>query len=190
LDQFPRWNYRPYFCGDIYCYSCLSADEGWPGMTFSPKAIEAAVITPQRKADLKWPEKARARRLVRDAIKRGHLSRPSECSRCGGNPGQRSDGRSLIHAHHSKGYDNPLDVEWLCVSCHAKEDDRVNGAANGQSVLDNQKVKNILADLAAGATVRGTARNYGVHFRTIHRIRSGECWAKSLAAASDGDKRQ
>lgn len=146
-------------------------------------------INPQRKADLKWPEKARARRMVRDAIKRGALVRPSECIQCGCNPGQRSDGRSLIHAHHFKGYDYPLDVEWLCVSCHAKEDARANGSANGQSVLDNRKVKNILADLAAGATVRGTARNYGVHFRTIHRIRSGECWAKSLAAASDGEER-
>lgn len=49
------------------------------------------------------------RAAVRRAVSSGALVRPEKCSRCG------SGGR--IQAHHHD-YDKPLDVEWLCASCH------------------------------------------------------------------------
>lgn len=52
----------------------------------------------------------RAASAVRSAIKRGLLQRPSACDQCNG-----QDGR-IEAAHHD--YSRPLDVRWLCASCH------------------------------------------------------------------------
>ena len=68
----------------------------------------------------KSPEKERAKRLVRDAIKRRALVRPDSCSRCGTVPPRLRDGRPAIHGHHHD-YSKPLDVRWLCVECHVKQ---------------------------------------------------------------------
>lgn len=69
----------------------------------------------------KYPHKARAKHMVADAIMRGDLVRPDQCSACKAIPPKAVDGRPLIQAHHHNGYENPLDVIWLCVFCHAKE---------------------------------------------------------------------
>jgi hypothetical protein len=53
-----------------------------------------------------------ARRKVREAIKRGELTRPDKCERCGS--------QGLVHGHHHD-YSKPLSVEWLCPSCHRNE---------------------------------------------------------------------
>lgn len=46
------------------------------------------------------------------AIRTGRLTKPSTCSACG-NPTQSE----RLHAHHAD-YSKPLEVEWLCWSCH------------------------------------------------------------------------
>lgn len=60
----------------------------------------------------KYPVKARAAYLMHDAIKEGKLIKPDHCEAC------------LIHCipqgHHSD-YTKPLDVHWLCQTCHTKE---------------------------------------------------------------------
>jgi hypothetical protein len=61
----------------------------------------------------------RAHNKVRKAIVAGRLVKPVDCSRCG-----RGDLR--IEAHHHKGYEFPLDVTWLCKSCHRMEHVREN----------------------------------------------------------------
>lgn len=57
------------------------------------------------------PESCQVAILVRAAINKGLLKRPSECAMCGGG------GR--INAHH-KDYNFPYDIMWLCSSCHKK----------------------------------------------------------------------
>lgn len=52
--------------------------------------------------------KVRARRILRNAITFGRLTR-KPCERCG---------RSRSQAHHPD-YARPLDVQWLCSLCHA-----------------------------------------------------------------------
>ena len=54
----------------------------------------------------------RANHTVRMAIRNGRLIRPLVCDSCH----QRKD---TIDAHHED-YDFPLEVEWLCRSCHNK----------------------------------------------------------------------
>ena len=65
--------------------------------------------------------KAAARQAVRVALDRKEIVRPNNCSKCGKNPGQASDNRSLIEADHFKGYDpeHHLTIQWLCKPCHA-----------------------------------------------------------------------
>lgn len=57
------------------------------------------------------PEKHKARHAVSNAIRDGKLERGTECYFCG-----VSD---RLQAHHED-YDHPLDVVWLCSSCHGK----------------------------------------------------------------------
>ena len=57
------------------------------------------------------PEKKKARSIVEMGINSGRLIRPSVCSNC------FNEGR--IDAHHPD-YSKPLEVIWLCRSCHIK----------------------------------------------------------------------
>ncbi len=57
------------------------------------------------------PERIKANTMVRGAIKRQALHQRNECQCCGS--GDR------IIGHHED-YSRPLDVVWLCSSCHAK----------------------------------------------------------------------
>ncbi len=59
----------------------------------------------------------RARSQVERAIASGTLTRPEHCESCGRAP-KRSD-RHGLDAHHVT-YSRPLDVTWLCASCHQR----------------------------------------------------------------------
>ena len=57
-----------------------------------------------------------ASRKLRAAVKKGFLTRPEECSVC--KKSQYPDGRKFkIHGHHDD-YNFPLQVRWLCATCH------------------------------------------------------------------------
>jgi len=70
----------------------------------------------QRQYRERYPEKTRARARVWKAIRDGRLIR-QPCEHCGD---------ELAQAHHPD-YSKPLEVMWLCVTCHYKE--------HGRSVL-------------------------------------------------------
>lgn len=57
----------------------------------------------------RYPERALAYKVMWNAIRRGDLIRPPTCDRCG----QETD----VDGHHTD-YSRPLDVQWLCRSCH------------------------------------------------------------------------
>jgi hypothetical protein len=57
----------------------------------------------------RYPEKRRARAIVARAIRDGKLKK-----------GICACGSKMVHAHHED-YSKPLDVEWLCATCHAKK---------------------------------------------------------------------
>lgn len=58
------------------------------------------------------PTPENARMATRAAIRAGRLTRPHVCSGCG-----CTDQERRIEAHHAD-YTRPLDVIWLCTSCH------------------------------------------------------------------------
>ncbi len=68
------------------------------------------------------PQRSEAHRLINRSIKRGKIKRPDKCEICGAK--QRvwhsfSNDEVIIVAHHWRGYDHPLDVWWVCISCNA-----------------------------------------------------------------------
>lgn len=60
------------------------------------------------------PEKARAHNLVGLAVFHGKLQKPSHCEGCG-----QPFEKAKLQGHHED-YERPLEVEWLCLSCHRK----------------------------------------------------------------------
>lgn len=58
------------------------------------------------------PEKISARYAVNNAVKRGDLVKPNGCEQCGR--------EARLTGHHDD-YSKPLNVRWLCYSCHGKE---------------------------------------------------------------------
>lgn len=78
----------------------------WRQTTAGKRSIAA---TYKRMKEL-YPEKYRARTVLNNALVRGQLSRPLQCSQCG------IVGRRIV-AHHPD-YSKPLDVVWCCDPCH------------------------------------------------------------------------
>ncbi len=57
------------------------------------------------------PEKRRTRDIVYESIKKGEMGKPNSCSLC--------HIAGEVHAHHED-YTKPLEVIWLCRSCHKR----------------------------------------------------------------------
>jgi formylmethanofuran dehydrogenase subunit E len=57
-------------------------------------------------------EKLLAHQKVRSAVRSGQMIKPDRCETCG-----EEVPRARLHGHHDD-YDRPLDVRWLCPSCH------------------------------------------------------------------------
>lgn len=67
-----------------------------------------------------------AQSLLRYHVLKGHIVRAKTCEQCG------VEGVKIEAAHHD--YRKPLDVQWLCVSCHRKLDKR-NAKHGTRSVI-------------------------------------------------------
>lgn len=63
----------------------------------------------KRASNKAYPERVRARYLLREALRKGQVTRPATCAIC--------DKPKRVVAHHED-YSKPLEVEWLCYSCH------------------------------------------------------------------------
>src|SRR3990167_4570095 len=55
------------------------------------------------------PEKIKAHRLVHQAIENGVIIKSTKCNNCG---------REVRLSGHQENYSKPLEVLWLCGSCH------------------------------------------------------------------------
>jgi hypothetical protein len=78
--------------GDIVCRRCISENA----------AFEAT----------KRPIQRKAREALHYAIRRGRIIKPQSCEQCGATVRSR-----LLHGHHAD-YAKPLEVKWLCFTCH------------------------------------------------------------------------
>ena len=64
----------------------------------------------------RYPERIKARAIFAAARKRGEIVKPKRCERCG-KPERR--GVRYLEGHHED-YSKPLEVVWLCGTCHKK----------------------------------------------------------------------
>ena len=62
-----------------------------------------------KRSKAKYPEKNKAREILKYAIKKGEIIRPNICPKC--------KKKKKIEGHHED-YSKPLEVEWVCRKCH------------------------------------------------------------------------
>lgn len=58
------------------------------------------------------PERVRAMNILERALIKGKISKPTACQKCGR--------VARLHGHHFD-YADPLNIRWLCASCHKLE---------------------------------------------------------------------
>lgn len=80
------------------------------------EAGKAAVCRAHRTYHARNPEKRRAHIAVGNAVRDGKLVKPTCCDRCH----VECSAKRSLHAHHHD-YAKPLEVEWLCGTCHRVE---------------------------------------------------------------------
>lgn len=79
------------------------------GLTFADIG-ERYGVSRQRAEQLFKEPAHRARRILQRAVRAGRVPKPKDCDRCRTETDQ-------LHGHHED-YCKPLDVMWLCPSCH------------------------------------------------------------------------
>jgi|SRR6185436_12017236 len=108
---FPRYR-------DSYCQPCSAwfarLDRERHRAAYNARSSAYMMRTGRNNATTReHPEVARAYRIVRRELAAGRFVRPATCEQCG------QSGR--IQAAHSD-YSRPLDIRWLCRSCHTRWD--------------------------------------------------------------------
>lgn len=113
-----------------YCIDCNKAYQRSPHHAELRRALEKRMAKEGRRKKRNrvhylrrialYPEKERARLAVLNAINKGVLVRPDRCERCKNIPDPMSNGTTSIQGHHPD-YSKPLEVVWLCHTCHVEE---------------------------------------------------------------------
>ena len=101
----------------INCVRIESKKRNEPGGYFKSERGRVARHKAIKKSYEKFPEKWRARAKFKYAIKTGKITRPEFCENFSLSSVKCSEG--VVHGHHED-YSKPLDVRWLCRSCHNK----------------------------------------------------------------------
>lgn len=83
----------------------------------SPRAVPRPLVRPDRMVgrratftNASRSQKSHARNILLKAVKAGRVKRPASCATCDA---------SRTEAHHAD-YSRPLDVIWLCRTCHSR----------------------------------------------------------------------
>ncbi len=129
--------------------------------------------------------KERARGSLRDALVKGRVEVPSACQKCGTPDRLCSDGRRYLHAHHPD-HRKPLDVEWLCASCHRRVTPVPHGEQNGASRMTTSTVQEAIALATSGLSFTAIGARLGVDRRTVSRAVKGQSWKGASAARKAG----
>ncbi|KKK49528.1 hypothetical protein LCGC14_3134130 [marine sediment metagenome] len=83
--------------------------KNWYQVNGRNRAID--YISQARLWDIAHPKEVKAREILRYAIRTHRITKPKVCSNCGR--------KTKVQGHHPD-YSKPLEVLWLCASCHKK----------------------------------------------------------------------
>ncbi len=116
LRRSSRENGTPVYIQPPTCPDCGATGKLWicgvnpEDITDVQWSCPACMGASRRRA--KHPERIRiwANQVVARAISLGVLKRETVCARCGG--------ENFVQAHHAD-HAKPLEIEWLCSTCHA-----------------------------------------------------------------------
>lgn len=92
------------------CKPCFNKKTSYYNRSYKPDPVKVSAKGSLFRSENK--DKTKAHRLVVKALREGNLTRPETCESCG------KHGR--IQGHHAD-YSKPLEVDWLCSSCHTLE---------------------------------------------------------------------
>lgn len=95
-----------------------------------------------------------AQDLIQRMIERGDIVPPVKCNRCASPP---ASGFKRLDAHHQD-YIKPLEVEWLCRTCHIRAHDQPGACINAEGPVDR-------ALYSLTPKPRGESGLYGVTFQ-------------------------
>jgi hypothetical protein len=118
-------------------------------------------ISRQRKHQLKYPEKEKARRALKRAIKYGILHK-SPCNICGD---------ISVEGHHED-YSKPLDITWLCRKHHLETYRPEQRPRTKLTLEDAATIKTLYKTL----DIKDIATIYKVSFHTIKDLVRGRTW--------------
>lgn len=99
-------------------------------------------------------KKRRAHSFVKKAVAYGFLKKPSICSQCGKD--------AQIHAHHDD-YEQPLEVKWLCGSCHKK----LHGLVGHQKYDDDMQYFMVRVTREAKQALKIKLAEHGYNAQTL-----------------------
>lgn len=85
----------------------------WEGRRTSRRSDFRRLTYAERKE--RWPHRTAARIALRNAVASGRLVKPTQCEGC-----KMAVPNARDLAGHHEDYGRPLDVQWLCRSCHGK----------------------------------------------------------------------
>ena len=130
--------------------------------------------------------KEKISKKLQEAVRMGIVVKPDTCEMC-----HQQLPKNKIHGHHED-YSKPLEVKWVCSSCHARITNKdyikrfgipkygsTIGDKNGFSKLTVEDVREIRRLLKPEPlTLREIGQMYGVAMTTIWRIKKGVDWNK------------
>ena len=168
-------------CGKMFIASQNQAWRSTWASTLNPmgfvcsKQCRALLGVASRKCVQRLSPRKLAYSRVQNAIDYGKLIRPDVCSRCGNNPGRDAMGRSRIEGHHVD-HNKPLEVEWLCDSCHKEISPRAHGERCGSAKFTEKQVLRIRKAFKCGMSGHKLASAYGVTPKAIYDIVNRKTW--------------
>ncbi len=117
----------------------------------------------------------RAHRAIRNEVRTGRMIVPDRCELCGTPDRKCKNGRRYLEGHHHKGYEFPLEVQWVCPSCHTKQEDcrRRKGTRHGNHKLTDDVVRVIRV---SGLSVRELSKLLGIANSRVASARRGDTW--------------
>jgi DNA-binding transcriptional regulator YiaG len=105
---------------------------------------------------------------VKTAVDNGVLVKPDKCEKC-------NKESKMLHGHHND-YDKPLEVVWLCPTCHAEEHNRYQDPNNSLALRFRQERIDLFPNKQEAAEAFGVTKGCLKHWENGARSIPKTAW--------------